>query len=201
MLLPRLLAATTALATHAGAQNNMLRFACSQLVVDRIDPLVNPGMRYTPHLHQIVGGDSFNVTMEPVAHDLAARSSCTSCSFREDLSNYWTAVLFFQHRNGSFRRVPQVGNGGPQGRLVNDGGLDVYYMPSGKVTAFKKGFRVRCVLCFVWCLVFGVWWIQGVVDLGHGFVQLANLMRQRCWWVTPARPTPAGFPRQTSATG
>ncbi|KAI6374301.1 hypothetical protein MCOR25_003246 [Pyricularia grisea] len=147
MHLPRLLAAatTTLLATApppTAAQNNMLRFACSQLVVDRVDPLVNPGMRYTPHLHQIVGGDSFNVTMEPVEHDLAARSTCTSCSFREDLSNYWTAVLFFQHRNGSFRRVPQVGNGGPQGKLINDGGLDVYYMPSGKVTVFKKGFRM-----------------------------------------------------------
>ena len=34
-------------------------------------------------------------------------------------------------------RVPQTGNGGPQGKLINQGGLDIYYMHSGKVTSFK----------------------------------------------------------------
>ncbi|KAK0710793.1 hypothetical protein B0H67DRAFT_492988 [Lasiosphaeris hirsuta] len=135
------LAAAALLANGAAAQN-MLRFACSQLVVDRVDPLVNPGVRYTPHLHQIVGGNSFNLTMEPVAHDLAEKSTCTSCSFVQDLSNYWTAVMFFKAKNGSYTRVPQTGNGGPQGTLVNKGGLDIYYIPSGKVTAFKPGFRM-----------------------------------------------------------
>ncbi|KAM7199754.1 protein of unknown function (DUF1996) domain containing protein [Naviculisporaceae sp. PSN 640] len=130
------------LANGVAAQGNMLRFACSQLVVDRVDPLVNPGMRYTPHLHQIVGGNSFNLTMEPVTYDLAERSTCTSCSFVQDLSNYWTAVMFFKAKNGTYQRVPQVGNGGPQGKLINNGGLDVYYIPSGKVTAFRQGFRM-----------------------------------------------------------
>lgn len=130
------LAALALLAQHAAAQN-MLRFACSQLVVDRVDPLVDPGMVYTPHLHQIVGGNSFNITMDPAVHDPAALSTCTSCTFKEDLSNYWTAVMFFKAKNGTYIRVPQTGNGGPQGSLVNKGGLDVYYIPSGKVTAFK----------------------------------------------------------------
>ncbi|KAI1346710.1 hypothetical protein F5Y01DRAFT_330474 [Xylaria sp. FL0043] len=135
------LAAAALLAQNAAAQFNMLRFACSQLVVDRVDPLVNPGMTYTPHLHQIVGGNSFNITMDPNTHDLAA-STCTSCSFKQDKSNYWTAVMFYKARNGTYKRVPQIGNGGPQGKLQNKGGLDVYYIPSGKVTAFKKGFRM-----------------------------------------------------------
>ncbi|KAK3387896.1 hypothetical protein B0H63DRAFT_166271 [Podospora didyma] len=134
-------AAVGLLASGAAAQN-MLRFACSQLVVDRIDPLVNPGQRYTPHLHQIVGGNSFNLTMDINNHDLAAKSTCTSCSFVQDLSNYWTAVMFFKAKNGTYKRVPQVGNGGPQGQLINKGGLDIYYIPSGKVTAFKPGFRM-----------------------------------------------------------
>ncbi|CAG8976668.1 hypothetical protein HYALB_00012060 [Hymenoscyphus albidus] len=120
------------------ASQNMLRFACSQLVVDRVDPLVNPGMKYTPHLHQIVGGNSFTTEMDPASYDLPSKSTCTSCSFKEDLSNYWTAVMFFKAKNGTYKRVPQVGNGGPQGKLVNKGGLDVYYIPSGKTTAFKK---------------------------------------------------------------
>lgn len=128
--------AAALLAGNAAAQD-MLRFACSQLVVERVDPIVNPGMLYTPHLHQIVGGNSFNATMDPETHDLTA-STCTSCNFAEDKSNYWTAVMFFQNQNGSYHRVPQVGNGGPQGQLVNNGGLDVYYIPSGTVTAFKK---------------------------------------------------------------
>jgi hypothetical protein len=75
-------------AQHAAAQS-MLRFACSQLVVERTDPLVDPGKKYTAHLHQIVGGNAFNVTMNP-ADDPAERSTCTSCSFAEDMSNYCT---------------------------------------------------------------------------------------------------------------
>lgn len=130
-------AAAALLTQNAAAQFNMLRFACSQLVVDRVDPLVNPGVKYTPHLHQIVGGNSFNVTMDLNTHDLAS-STCTSCSFKQDKSNYWTAVMFYKARNGTYKRVPQTGNGGPQGKLINKGGLDVYYIPSGKVTAFKK---------------------------------------------------------------
>jgi hypothetical protein len=131
------LAVTALLAGQQAAAQNMLRFACSQLVVDRVDPLVNPGMVFTPHLHQIVGGNAFNVTMDP-KNDPATQSTCTSCSFVQDKSNYWTSVLFFKARNGSYHRVPQTGNGGPQGKLINNGGLDVYYIPSGKTTAFQK---------------------------------------------------------------
>jgi hypothetical protein len=126
-----------ALLAQGAIAQNMLRFACSQLVVDRVDPLVNPGQTYTPHLHQIVGGNSFNVTMDAATHDFES-STCTSCSFKQDKSNYWTAVMFYKAKNGTFKRVPQTGNGGPQGKLINNGGLDVYYIPSGKVTAFKK---------------------------------------------------------------
>ncbi|OTB03705.1 hypothetical protein M426DRAFT_12211 [Hypoxylon sp. CI-4A] len=120
----------------------MMRFSCSQLVVDRIDPLVNPGMIPSPHLHQIVGGNSFNATMDPSNHDLVSNSTCTSCTFSEDFSNYWTAVLFFRARNGTYKRVPQF----PSEGLRADGGITVYYIPSTdqstKVTAFKPGFRM-----------------------------------------------------------
>lgn len=135
-----LLGAVALLAQNAAGQN-MLRFACSQLVVERTDPIVNPGMTYTPHLHQIVGGNSFKPDMPPESHDLVGGSTCTSCSYKEDLSNYWTAVMFFKAKNGTYKRVPQVGNGGPQGRLLNKGGLDVYYIQNGKTTAFAKVIR------------------------------------------------------------
>ncbi|KXX79512.1 hypothetical protein MMYC01_205215 [Madurella mycetomatis] len=120
----------------------MMRFGCSQLVVDRLDPLVNPGAVPSPHLHQIVGGNSFNASMDPATHDLVTESTCTSCTFTEDFSNYWTAVLFFRARNGTFKRVPQA----QEENLRGNGGITVYYIPSSNaknsVTAFKPGFRM-----------------------------------------------------------
>jgi len=120
----------------------MMRFECSQLVVDRLDPLVNPGSVPSAHLHQIVGGNSFNASMDPTTHDLPTTSTCTSCTFSEDFSNYWTAVLFFRARNGTFLRVPQFVSEG----LKGNGGITVYYIAQSnkneKVTAFKPGFRM-----------------------------------------------------------
>ncbi|KAL1838405.1 hypothetical protein VTJ49DRAFT_2689 [Mycothermus thermophilus] len=120
----------------------MMRFSCSQLLVARVDPLVNPGVPVSPHVHQIVGGNSFNFSMDPATHDLVAQSTCTTCTFADDFSNYWTAVLYFRARNGTFKRVKQFPNVG----LRADGGVTVYYIPpyDGKttVTAFKPGFRM-----------------------------------------------------------
>ncbi|EMR64911.1 hypothetical protein UCREL1_8114 [Eutypa lata UCREL1] len=131
------------LAQHGSGQMlEMLRFSCSQLVVDRIDPLVNPGTIPSPHLHQIVGGNSFNASMDPTTHDLPTDSTCTSCTFSEDFSNYWTAVLYFRARNGTYKRVPQFVSEG----LRANGGITVYYIPAtdaqAKVTAFTPGFRM-----------------------------------------------------------
>ncbi|KAI1633126.1 hypothetical protein F4809DRAFT_655417 [Biscogniauxia mediterranea] len=124
----------------------LLRFPCSQLVVDRLDPLVTPGLIPSPHLHQIVGGNSFNASMDP-EKDMPGESTCTTCQFSEDFSNYWTAVLYFKARNGTYKRVPQKPNSGFDG--VNSG-MTIYYMQDGlynfqqtsKVTAFKPGFRM-----------------------------------------------------------
>jgi hypothetical protein len=58
-------AATAVLfAHHVCAQGRLLRFVCSQLVIERIDPLVSPGMVPSPHTHQVVGGNSFNATVK-----------------------------------------------------------------------------------------------------------------------------------------
>jgi hypothetical protein len=120
----------------------MLRFTCSRLVIDRLDPLVNPGVIPSPHLHQIVGGNSFNASMNHPEHDLPKASTCTSCTFSEDFSNYWTAVLYFRARNGTFKRVPQFTSQG----LGGNGGITVYYIPAmnnvSSVTAFKTGYRM-----------------------------------------------------------
>ncbi|KAG4442607.1 hypothetical protein IFR05_001937 [Cadophora sp. M221] len=131
-----------ALYARVAVSQNMLRFACSQLSVERLDPIGNPGLEPSTHLHQIAGGNSFNASMNAGAHDTVGLSSCTSCTFSEDFSNYWTAVLYFRARNGTYKRVPQMANQG----LTQQGGLTVYYIPpydgKTKVTAFKPGFRM-----------------------------------------------------------
>jgi hypothetical protein len=66
---------------------NHLRFGCSQLTIERLDPLVEPGKFPTSHMHQIIGGNAFNVSM-PVT-DIASLATCTTCGPSEDRSNYW----------------------------------------------------------------------------------------------------------------
>jgi hypothetical protein len=94
----------------------------------------------SPHLHQVVGGNAFNVTMDHALHDIPKTATCTSCTPVDDFSNYWTAVLFFKARNGTYHRVSTFGNG--LGFSAASGGQTVYYLTSGKATAFKPGFRM-----------------------------------------------------------
>ncbi|KAI1280279.1 hypothetical protein F5Y07DRAFT_396433 [Xylaria sp. FL0933] len=133
---------TVALLAQSATAQQMIRFGCSQLTIERLDPLVNPGVVMSPHVHQVVGGNSFQASMSPSSYDLVANSTCTSCTFSEDFSNYWTAVMYFRARNGTYKRVPQFANVG----LRAVGGITVYYIPpyDGKtnVTAFKEGFRM-----------------------------------------------------------
>src|SRR5689334_18357157 len=96
-------------------------------------------------------------------HDLVSQSTCTSCQFTEDFSNYWTAVLYFRARNGTYKRVPQIAQAGMEGtqgsmvcapRIYNGSPHSlpqvVYYMSDAlfdtaqksSVTAFKPGFRM-----------------------------------------------------------
>ena len=106
--------------------------------------LVNPGKTPSPHLHSIVGGSSFSPDMDPRL-DPAEMSNCTTCTFVDDFSNYWTAVMYFRARNGTYKRVKQIGALFHEG--ARGGGITIYYFDHGpgakKVTAFQKGFRMR----------------------------------------------------------
>ncbi|RDL40252.1 Uncharacterized protein BP5553_00231 [Venustampulla echinocandica] len=149
MLLPTLLAFTAlaeAVPQFGGAGGlTMLRFGCTQVVIDRLDPLVNPGQVPSPHVHQIVGGNAFNASM--ASTDVSSRATCTTCEFADNFSNYWTANMYFKARNGTFKRIPQ----GSAALQFNDkfsnqigGGTLVYYVSAqpGQITAFKPGFRM-----------------------------------------------------------
>jgi hypothetical protein len=50
----------------------LVRFHCSQLVVERLDPLVDPGLIPSSHVHQIVGGVSRTVVPLPTPSFLTA---------------------------------------------------------------------------------------------------------------------------------
>jgi hypothetical protein len=122
-----------------------LRFGCATLSVQRLDPIVEPGQIPSAHLHQIIGGNAFNATMDPKI-DISNVATCTTCSFTEDLSNYWTAVLYFKARNGTYARVGQYPNA-LLGSLK--GVMTVYYIQESfssngnqKITSFKPGFRM-----------------------------------------------------------
>ncbi|KAH6905557.1 hypothetical protein BKA70DRAFT_1372972 [Coprinopsis sp. MPI-PUGE-AT-0042] len=70
--------------------------------------------------------------MDPT-HDISKIATCTTCQFKENKSNYWTA-------NGSFTRVPQMPNFGTG---TPNGGMTVYYVQNEpKITAFPRGFRM-----------------------------------------------------------
>lgn len=56
MLWTTLVTALTLLAAPVTVKGGLLRFGCAQLTVQRLDPLVNPGVNPSPHLHQIIGG-------------------------------------------------------------------------------------------------------------------------------------------------
>jgi hypothetical protein len=123
----------------AGPSQAALRFGCSTVSIQRLDPLVEPGKLPSSHVHQIVGGNGFNATMEG---DIAEQADCTTCTFSENFSNYWTAVMYFKHTNGSYKRVPIMQNTAlPNG--IN-GGMTIYYTQESfssngnqKITAFK----------------------------------------------------------------
>ncbi|KAK4158243.1 hypothetical protein C8A00DRAFT_39437 [Chaetomidium leptoderma] len=127
-----------------------LRFPCSTLTFQRLDPAGQPGSNPSAHVHHIVGGNAFNVTMEG---DVGERATCTTCQMSEDFSNYWTATLYFKHpTNGSYHRVSPLpvqpllgGSNGAQG------GLTVYYsqfdlsrdnLAQQPIKAFPPGFRM-----------------------------------------------------------
>ncbi|KAI1465296.1 uncharacterized protein F4812DRAFT_116845 [Daldinia caldariorum] len=124
-----------------------LRFGCSSLTIQRIDPVVEPGNNPSAHVHHIVGGNAFNATM---TGDVGARATCTTCEMSEDFSNYWTAVLYFKHpTNGSYHRVPVTNNAALA--PGTKGGMTIYYtqhdfttddLKNQPITAFKPGFRM-----------------------------------------------------------
>jgi len=109
---------------------------CSKpVVVERADPIVNPGA-LAGHVHTIMGGNGFDFSM---TYEQARSASCSTCKVTADLSNYWIPTLYYQGQDGNFTSVSQ------------SGGMLAYYLfrqdekdPEYKngLIAFPKGFRM-----------------------------------------------------------
>jgi hypothetical protein len=96
------------------------RMSCPGRVVrERADPIVNPGA-VSGHLHTVSGGNGFGFSQDFAQ---ARKSQCSSCTIKQDFSNYWTPQLYYQAKNGSFTPVPVVGDGSD-----TNGGMTVYYL-------------------------------------------------------------------------
>ncbi|TFK18873.1 hypothetical protein FA15DRAFT_602480 [Coprinopsis marcescibilis] len=101
--------------------------------------------------------------------NIGDQGTCTTCTFSEDFSNYWTATMYFKHPNGTYKRVPIMQNTAlPNG--IN-GGMTIYYTQQDfqsngnlKITAFPPGFR----------MVIGNPTANGKVANGLKFVCLAD---------------------------
>lgn len=74
--------------------------------------------------------------MLPASLDPPTASTCTSCTYSEDFSNYWTANIYFKARNGTYKRVPQVRNLG----LGVEAGMTIYYIRGYQQSAKVKAF-------------------------------------------------------------
>ncbi|KAL0942125.1 wsc domain-containing protein [Colletotrichum truncatum] len=120
-------------AGHAAA---FFKIPCSRpVVVERADPIVNPGT-LSGHVHNIMGGNGFDFSM---TYEQARASSCSTCKVTADLSNYWIPNLYYRGQDGKFTSVPQAG------------GMLIYYLLrsdpkdpeySNGLLAFPKGFRM-----------------------------------------------------------
>lgn len=60
---------------------------------------MNPDVLGSPHLHQLIGSNSLNATMDPATD----RAELSTCTFSDDFPNYWTASMYFCARNGSYK--------------------------------------------------------------------------------------------------
>ncbi|KAK0708909.1 hypothetical protein B0T21DRAFT_405199 [Apiosordaria backusii] len=73
-----------------GFSSTMLRFGYSEVVLDRINPLVEPGGLLSAHVHQVVGGNAFNVTMPYT--DISKLATCTTYTRVPQMVNDMSAI-------------------------------------------------------------------------------------------------------------
>lgn len=127
----QILAGFVALAATLSGADAFVRMSCAgPLLVERADPIVNPG-GVAGHMHNIVGGNGFKFSM---GYKDALSATCSTCKAKKDKSNYWIPHLYAKMKNGTFY---SVGNSG----------ATIYYLqrndpPTQEILPFPEGFRM-----------------------------------------------------------
>lgn len=89
------LSALSALAAFVAPVSAFFRLPCrAPVVVQRADPIVNPGA-LASHVHTIMGGNGFGFEMN---YKSTQQSTCSSCIVAQDMSNYWVPTLYYKVR-------------------------------------------------------------------------------------------------------
>lgn len=119
---------SAAAALLAGSADAFWRMPChTPIGLGRIDPIVDNGVA-SSHAHTIHGGNNFGLS---TTYKDLRNSDCSSCSFKQDKSAYWTPTLHFVHESGEVEIVPQIG------------GMLAYYLLLGdNIKAFPEGFMM-----------------------------------------------------------
>jgi hypothetical protein len=114
------------LAAFAAPAAAFFRLPCrAPIVVERTDPIVNPG-KVAGHLHSIMGGNGFGPSM---TYADTQASTCSSCAVTKDFSNYWVPTLFFRGQDGTLTTVEQNG-----GALIYYLYVSSFIVPINRVT-------------------------------------------------------------------
>lgn len=128
------LAFLAAVAAPVAAQRDYyFTFGSSALVMERLDPLINPGA-LSGHVHSVIGGNAFAASMD---FGTTQSSTCTSIDIIPDKSNYWMPSVYFR-KNGKFTLVPELSPKHKVYYKYGSGG----YRPDLERSEFPKNFRM-----------------------------------------------------------
>lgn len=120
---------------------NVWTVDCGVLTTQRMDPIVFPNQHPAGHVHAIVGGSRFGVS---VGYEDLQTSQCTSCNVDVDLSNYWVPQLYIKkQKDGKFYYVDMDFH--VYYKLINDKGQTGFYnnpLQPGEIMPFPNGFQV-----------------------------------------------------------
>ncbi|ODN96408.1 hypothetical protein L198_04122 [Cryptococcus wingfieldii CBS 7118] len=107
MPLGRSLALLAALATQAQAYDDLLFTEdFFPLINARLDPIIFPG-QVSAHVHHVIGSSAF---IASEFFEDSQTANCTTANLIDDLSNYWSPMLYYKWKNGSYSAI--TGDGG-----------------------------------------------------------------------------------------
>jgi hypothetical protein len=117
-----------ALCAPALAQQRFVLGFTNNIVVARMDPIVAPNA-VAGHVHAIAGASNFRNILNTPAEQ--AHAECSSTKVTADMSSYWSPLLYWINRNGTYSAMATS--------------YRIYYFLDynrGKITAFPQGFRM-----------------------------------------------------------